>query len=112
VTTGNTATIILFQKPYEKLVSEHSERICGQLHIKPTLSCLQNCSKSKAVPQHTMQMQGEEEVYILLIHDLGTRWGEWSASRPGCTLPPGKGHPGTNWTGGWVGPRAGLNTRG
>ena len=32
--------------------------------------------------------------------------GEWSAARPGRTLPPGK--PGTNFTGGWVGPRAGL----
>jgi len=30
---------------------------------------------------------------ILLIHDLGTRWGEWSASRPGRALPPGKGPP-------------------
>jgi hypothetical protein len=26
----------------------------------------------------------------MLIHDLGTRWGEWSASRPGRALPPGK----------------------
>jgi hypothetical protein len=25
--------------------------------------------------------------------DLGTRWGEWSASRPGRALPPGKGPP-------------------
>jgi len=33
--------------------------------------------------------------------------GEWSAARPGCTLPLGK--PGTHFTGGWVGPRAGLD---
>jgi hypothetical protein len=26
-------------------------------------------------------------------HDLGTRGGEWSASRPGRALPPGKGPP-------------------
>jgi hypothetical protein len=32
---------------------------------------------------------GEE---LLLIHDLSTRWSEWSASRPSCALPPGKGH--------------------
>jgi hypothetical protein len=37
---------------------------------------------------------------------------EWSASRPGRVLAPGKGPPGTNWTGGWVDPRAGLDTRG
>jgi len=30
---------------------------------------------------------------LLLIHDLGTRWGEWSPSRPGRALPPGKGPP-------------------
>jgi hypothetical protein len=31
--------------------------------------------------------------------------GEWSASRPGRAFTPG-----THWTGGWVGPRAGLDT--
>jgi hypothetical protein len=36
----------------------------------------------------------EGEIKLLLIHDLGTRWGgEWSASRPGRALPPGKGPP-------------------
>jgi hypothetical protein len=34
--------------------------------------------------------------------------GEWSASRPGRALAPGNGTPGTRWTGGWVGPRAGV----
>jgi hypothetical protein len=33
--------------------------------------------------------------------------GEWSAARPGRTLPPGKiRYP---FAGGWVGPRAGLD---
>jgi len=32
--------------------------------------------------------------------------GEWSATRPGRTLPPRK--TGAHFTGGWVGPRAGL----
>ena len=47
----------------------------------------------------------------LLFHDGGTRRGyEWSAARPGRTLPTGKtryplcrrlgGHPGAVWTGG------------
>jgi hypothetical protein len=35
--------------------------------------------------------------------------GEWLASRPGRALPQGKRPPGTHWTGGWVGPRAGLD---
>ena len=33
--------------------------------------------------------------------------GEWSAARPGRTLPQER--PGTHFTGGWVGPRAGLD---
>jgi hypothetical protein len=45
-----------------------------------------------------------------LIHDLDTRWGEWSASRHGRALPPGERTPGTHCTGGWVGFRAGLDT--
>jgi len=35
--------------------------------------------------------------------------GEWSAARPGRTLPPER--PGTHCTGGWVGPRAVLEGR-
>jgi hypothetical protein len=57
-----------------------------------------------------MEAHGGEEVQILLIHDLDTRWGEWSASHPGRALPPGKGPPGTHWTGNWVGLRTGLDT--
>jgi hypothetical protein len=33
--------------------------------------------------------------------------GEWSAARPGHTYP--RERPGTHFTGGWVGPRAGLD---
>jgi hypothetical protein len=36
--------------------------------------------------------------------------GEWSASRPGRAFTPGERTPGTHWTGGWVGLRAGLDT--
>jgi hypothetical protein len=35
--------------------------------------------------------------------------GGWSASRPG-RFTPGERAPGTHWIGGWVGPRAGLDT--
>ena len=35
--------------------------------------------------------------------------GEWSAARPGYTLPPGKTR--YHFIGGWVGPRAGLDGR-
>jgi hypothetical protein len=40
-----------------------------------------------------MEVQGGEEVQLLLIQNIGTRWGEWSASLPGRYLPPGKGSP-------------------
>jgi hypothetical protein len=40
-----------------------------------------------------MRRLGVEEVQLLLVHNLGTRWGEWSASRPGRALAPGKGPP-------------------
>ena len=41
------------------------------------------------------------------FHDHGTRRGERSASRPGRSLP--RERPMTHCTGGWVGPRAGLD---
>jgi hypothetical protein len=41
------------------------------------------------------------------ILDLGTRWR--SASRPGRFTPKER-TPGTHWIGGWVGPRAFLDT--
>jgi hypothetical protein len=48
------------------------------------------------------------EVYIHPFSDLGTRWG-WSVSRPG-RFTPRERDPGTHWVGGWVGPRAVLDT--
>jgi hypothetical protein len=42
-----------------------------------------------------------------LFLKLGTRRGEWSASRPGRLYA--RGRPGTHCTGGWVGPGAGLD---
>jgi hypothetical protein len=37
--------------------------------------------------------------------------GQWSLSCPRCTLAPWKGPPSTHCVGGWVGPRAGLDTQ-
>jgi len=45
----------------------------------------------------------------LLFHDRGTGRGEWSAARPGRTLPRGK--TGTHLTGEWLGPKSGLYGR-
>jgi hypothetical protein len=68
---------------------------------------------AKAKAHYTTQRRsGGEEVQLLLTLDIGTGWG-WVFSvtlRP--RFKPGKGPPptGTNWTGGWVGPTAGLDT--
>jgi hypothetical protein len=57
--------------------------------------------KSKAVPLHTMEALGGRGD---IAPTLGTRWGDWSASRPGRALTPGERTPVTHWTGetGWV----------
>jgi hypothetical protein len=47
--------------------------------------------KSKA--GGAMEALGGREDIALLILDLGSRGGEWSASRPGRALLPGKGPP-------------------
>jgi len=42
------------------------------------------------------------------IIDFGTRSDEWSGSCPSC-FNPRERVPGTDWIGGWVGPRASLD---
>jgi hypothetical protein len=66
-------------------------------------------TKPKTIPLLTTKALGGEDILLLLILNLGIRWGEWSASRSGHALLPGK-YPGTHRTGGWEGPRAGLDT--
>jgi hypothetical protein len=57
-----------------------------------------------------MKTYGEVYVWIHVFLTSALVEVEWSASRLGrCT--PEKTAPGTNWIGGWVGPRAGLNDR-
>jgi hypothetical protein len=53
---------------------------------------------------------GGEEVQLLLIADLGTRWGWVVSVTPRPCFSPGQRTLGTNCTGDWVGPRAGLDT--
>jgi len=45
----------------------------------------------------------------LLFHDRGTRRGKWLAASPAALYP--RERSGTLFTGGWVGPRAGLDGR-
>jgi hypothetical protein len=52
-----------------------------------------------------------EDVQLLLILDLGTRWGEVLSVTPRPRFTSGKGSPVPGGTGGWVGLRAGLTQR-
>jgi hypothetical protein len=49
-------------------------------------------------------------MYLLIIHDLGTRWGLVVSVTPRPPFTPGEWTPNTHCTGGWVGLRAGLYT--
>jgi hypothetical protein len=53
---------------------------------------------------------GGEEVSSYSFSTWALDGSEWSASRPGRAFNPRERTPGTHWTGGWVGPRAGLDT--
>jgi hypothetical protein len=59
-------------------------------------------AKAKSVPLHATRLLGGEEVELLLILDLGTRRGEWSASRPGrgerTSVPEAGSAPVPDWT--------------
>jgi hypothetical protein len=78
---------------------------CVIWHIR---FCVLKLKLSHCTPRRRL---GGEEVQLPLILDLGTKWCEWSASRPERALAPGKGPPvPTVQEGGWMGPRAGLDT--
>jgi hypothetical protein len=51
-----------------------------------------------------------ERMYSSYSFTSAVDWGEWSASRPGPRYSPRERTAGTHWTGGWVGPGAGLDT--
>jgi hypothetical protein len=56
-----------------------------------------------------MQASREKE-QLLLTPGLGTRWGWVVSVTPRPLFTPGERTPSTHCTGGWVGPRAGLDT--
>jgi hypothetical protein len=48
-------------------------------------------------------------VLLLLILDLGTRWGWVVSVKPRPRFSPSERTPGTHWIGGWMGLRIGLD---
>jgi hypothetical protein len=73
--------------------------ICICPYFFQRVNLLQRLQLSHYMPWRRL---GGEEVQLLLILDLSTRWDEWSASGLGHTLDQG--------TAGWVGPRVSLDT--
>ena len=63
--------------------------------------------KCKVVPGHALKGCGGSRDIIPLILDLGTRW-RWVVKFTPRPLCPPKQTPVSHWTGGWIGPRAGL----
>jgi hypothetical protein len=55
-----------------------------------------------------MKAYGGSEYIGPRFLDLGTSWGEWSASRPGRFTPEERAS-GTHLIGGWVDPRIDLD---
>jgi hypothetical protein len=66
--------------------------------------------KSKSSPTTHLWRRRGERIYSSYSFTTSVLDGdEWSVLRPVRALPPEKG-PRYHWTGGWVGPRAGLET--
>ena len=75
-----------------------------------TLKWLIVKGKGKVFPlQARLWPRGWVEVYLYSSVTASLERGEWSAARLGRTLPPGKTR--YPFTGGWVGPMAGLDGR-
>jgi hypothetical protein len=80
--------------------------------IKLGLFLLRNVKKGKVIPLHPWRRLGERRYSSYSILASAPDGGEWSASRPWPRFTPGERTPGTHWTGGWVGPRAGVDAGG
>jgi hypothetical protein len=55
-----------------------------------------------------MKTYGGVGVWLHAFLTLGLDGGEWSVSRP-CCFNAGAKAPDTQWIGGWVGPRVGMD---
>jgi hypothetical protein len=76
---------------FEEIMAVYSEN-----HTKPTntkyifIECF---DKSKEVPPYAMEAQGKRRYSSYSFMTSALDGGEWSASRSGRALPPGKGPP-------------------
>jgi len=86
----------------------NGEAVCFLRGRKWTSVYVVGRSKGKIDPRTLHEGREREQRYsstlplISALHEVG-----WSTPRPGHFTPGERPH--TNWTGGWVGPRTGLN---
>jgi hypothetical protein len=92
---------LLKQRPKPKLTTSLQHDRIVRLLVK---------GKGVAVPVHNYAMKayGGVDISVRIFFTSALGGGEWSASCP-CRFTPGERAHGTHWTGGWVGPRAGLD---
>jgi len=95
-----------------QIYTKHINTLCGQkvevLYVKPPGTYKVKCTLVQALRLCTGRTahRGSRGIALLFL-DHDTRRGEGSASRPGRSLP--RERAGTHCTGGFVGPRAGLD---
>jgi hypothetical protein len=90
----------------------HPANIRSYSLIDIQLSLLAYNVKGKKPSRYTpWRRWGGEEYNSYSFLTSALDGGEWSASRPGRAFTPGEWTPGLHCTGGWVGPRAGLDTK-
>jgi hypothetical protein len=77
----------------EEVFDRRPGRYIKELHYSSYKRITRYVSKVKLSHYTPWRHLGGEGIELLLIHDLDTRWGEWSASRLGRLLTTGKGPP-------------------
>ena len=77
------------------------------LHTIDTYTIDPEGTKAKLTVEQVTKTRGGVKVSLYSFFNLDARWGGWSTSRPGRFTP--RKRPGTHCTGGWVGPRAGVD---
>jgi len=83
----NDSVLLLLQANYWH--NESNVRLTSHLHVC-SFTYLLVKKKVKCSRYRPGVAQRVGRGTALLFHDRGTRRGEWSAARPGRTLPPGK----------------------
>jgi hypothetical protein len=104
----------LFAFPHDRHVLFHDDRQSTVLLPSHICSIGVNrsryCSLKKQSCYTPWRHLGERRYSSYSFSTSALDGGEWSASRPSCAFTPRERTPGTHWTGGWVSPRASLDT--